>query len=606
MPDKQQAWNDLHTLTNDKDTDVRFRAISALVSAFSQVQDKQQAWNDLFRLTNDEYSYVRYRAAEALGSAFSQVQDKQQAWNDLFRLTSDKDIDVRYSAAKALVSAFSQVSDKQQAWNDLFRLTNNEDHDVRFRAISALGSVFSQVQDKQQAWNDLFRLTNDKDSYVRTSSNHSLGRASIFMASQAETDEDYKKELEKSIEFFETAAKETSYFNPAQFCLPFYHSFYTIIFKEQEAKEEVNKYLEEAKAAIEGSESKKQLFETVQNLSEALKEVQNFGSLDLPRTKGELNFYRKYCDHAAELMTDLGKKSPFATEVLRKGLPILDRNLKELLEEIQEKARNTCKESKGTVTEEIACAVNREVQKWEISDPEEMIQNIEDLAYTLKNKVADVPENGYILSKIELMRNERDLNKQYGILLFVIARIPTMKIITEKELDRKFLKVDLIYDKTVSIENKLDLIQKSLDRGLEKLDMLSTEVDEKEGELIQTFSKNILELTEKRDKEAIESLLEEVLKKENILIEGIEKSTAPQEEKEASKSSVLNIRSVINKIKHPIKSFGKDVTKEIVVTYAAEELVKLVFQLVSISTLGIPIPPQILNFLISITKELKN
>jgi len=549
---------------------------------------------------------VRFRAISALVSAFSQVQDKQQAWNDLFRLTSDKDIDVRYSAAKALVSAFSQVSDKQQAWNDLFRLTNNEDHDVRFRAISALGSVFSQVQDKQQAWNDLFRLTNDKDSYVRTSSNHSLGRASIFMASQAETDEDYKKELEKSIEFFETAAKETSYFNPAQFCLPFYRSFYTIIFKEQEAKEEVNKYLEEAKAAIEGSESKKQLFETVQNLSEALKEVQNFGSLDLPRTKGELNFYRKYCDHAAELMTDLGKKSPSATEVLRKGLPILDRNLKELLEEIQEKARNTCKESKGTVTEEIACAVNREVQKWEISDPEEMIQNIEDLAYTLKNKVADVPENGYILSKIELMRNERDLNKQYGILLFVIARIPTMKIITEKELDRKFLKVDLIYDKTVSIENKLDLIQKSLDRGLEKLDMLSTEVDEKEGELIQTFSKNILELTEKRDKEAIESLLEEVLKKENILIEGIEKSTAPQEEKEASKSSVLNIRSVINKIKHPIKSFGKDVTKEIVVTYAAEELVKLVFQLVSISTLGIPIPPQILNFLISITKELKN
>ena len=161
-----------------------------------------------------------------------------------------------------------------------------------------------------------------------------------------------------------------------------------------------------------------------------------------------------------------------------------------------------------------------------------MIQNIEDLAYTLKNKVADVPENEYILSKIELMRNERDLNKQYGILLFVIARIPTMKVITEKELDRKFLKLDLIYDKTVSIETKLDLIQKKLDRGLEKLDMLSTEVGGKEGELIQTFSKNILELTEKRDKETLESLLEEVHKKENILIEGIEKSSAPPEEKE--------------------------------------------------------------------------
>ena len=69
--------------------------------------------------------------------------------------------------------------------------------------------------------------------------------------------------------------------NPAQFCLPFYRSFHTIIFKKQEAKEEVNKYLEEAKSAIEGSESKKQLFEAVENLAKALKEVQNLENLDL-------------------------------------------------------------------------------------------------------------------------------------------------------------------------------------------------------------------------------------------------------------------------------------------------------------------------------------
>ena len=73
-------------------------------------------------------------------------------------------------------------------------------------------------------------------------------------ASQAKTDEGYKKELEKAIEFFEIAAKEASYFNPAKFCLPFYRSFHTIIFKKQEAREEVNQYLEEAKATIEDSE----------------------------------------------------------------------------------------------------------------------------------------------------------------------------------------------------------------------------------------------------------------------------------------------------------------------------------------------------------------
>ena len=83
--------------------------------------------------------------------------------------------------------------------------------------------------------------------------------------------------------------------------------------------------------------------------------------------KGELNFYRKYCDRAAELMRDTEETAPFATIAMRKGLPILDRNLKELLEEIQKKAKIACKESKGTDTEEIACDVNREVQKWEIA-----------------------------------------------------------------------------------------------------------------------------------------------------------------------------------------------------------------------------------------------
>jgi hypothetical protein len=35
----------------------------------------------------------------------------------------------------------------------------------------------------------------------------------------------------------------------------------------------VNKYLEEAKSAIKGSENKKRIFESVQNLADALKEV---------------------------------------------------------------------------------------------------------------------------------------------------------------------------------------------------------------------------------------------------------------------------------------------------------------------------------------------
>ena len=178
---------------------------------------------------------------------------------------------------------------------------------------------------------------------VKIHVNHSLGRASIFKASQAETDEDYEKQLETSIEFFEKAAYESlnsKWGNPSQFCLPFYRSFHTIIFKKQEAKEAVSRCLDEAKSAIEGSKSKKQLLEVVENLANALKEVQNIENLDLETKKGELNFYRKYCDRAEQLIRDNEEIAPFATEVLRKGLPIFDKNLKEILEEIQKKAKS--------------------------------------------------------------------------------------------------------------------------------------------------------------------------------------------------------------------------------------------------------------------------
>ncbi|MCC4770470.1 hypothetical protein FXV91_09815 [Methanosarcina sp. DH2] len=482
VPDKQQAWEDLLILTLDQSNWVRFSAASALISAFSQMPDKQQAWNDLFAFTiyekwivrssaayvlgyayphvpdkqqawddlhiliDDQDGSVRSSAAEAIGSAFSQVPDKKQAWDDLIRLTNNEDDSVRSSAAEAIGSVFSQVPDKKQAWNDLHRLIDDQDGSVRSSAAEAIGSAFSQVPDKKQAWNDLHRLINDEESYVRASSNHSLGRVSIFMASQAETDEDYKKELEIAIEFFETAVEEVSYdkwANPSQFCLPFYRSFHTIVFKKQEAKEEVDRYLEEAKAAIGDSESKKQLYEAVENLANALKEVQNLGNLDLLKMKGELNFYRKYCDRAAELMKNTDEKAPFATEVLRKGFPILDRNFKKLLEEIQEKAKIVCEESKGTATEEIACAVNREVQKWEIDSQKEMTFCAKNLCRALKLIIPPVSENKFILNEIENALNEKNLINLFTITSTFIGSIPALKMVTDKLNNLEYLVLEV-------------------------------------------------------------------------------------------------------------------------------------------------------------------
>jgi FOG: HEAT repeat len=462
VPDKQQAWNDLIRLNNDENDNeniVKRRAASALSSVFSYVSDKQHVWNDLIKLASNKDIDVRFKAAEALGSVFSHVPDKQQAWEDLHRLTNDQDSFVRRGAVSALSSMFSQVIDKQQAWNGLLRLTNDEESDVRFRAAEALGSVYSQVPDRKQVWDDLIKLTKDKYRNVRASSNHSLGRISIFIASQAETDEDYKKEVEKAIEFFENAAKEVSHNNPAQFCLPFYRSFHTIIFKTQEAKEEVDKYLAEAKNAIRGSKSKELLFEAVENLANALKEVRNFENLDSETKKGELKFYRKYCDRAAELMIETEETAPFATIAMRKGLPILDRNLKELLEEIQKKAKIACKESKGTNTEEIACTINKEIQTWEIGSQEEMAFNMENLIFTLESNVPRIPENQHIFNRIQQIREQKDVAKQYGIVSTIIPLIP--KIYMERKMDE--LENDI-----KEIKEKIDYVVISLKPGIKE------------------------------------------------------------------------------------------------------------------------------------------
>ena len=86
----------------------------------------------------------------------------------------------------------------------------------------------------------------------------------------------YRKEFEQAIKFFEKTSKESTIFNPSQFCLPFYRSFYTIISDEnQQAKDEVDKYLTEARSAIKRSKNKEILFEAVDNLAKALEEVQS-------------------------------------------------------------------------------------------------------------------------------------------------------------------------------------------------------------------------------------------------------------------------------------------------------------------------------------------
>jgi HEAT repeat protein len=366
LPDKEKAWKDLYWLTWDVDWYVRWRAADALGTAFQHVADKERAWKDLHRLTQAKDSDVRIGAADALGTAFQHVPDKEQAWNDLIQLRRDKDSYVRIGAADALGTAFQHVPDKEQAWNDLIRLTQDEDIDVRWGIAGILGDTFPHVSDKEQACKDLHRLTEDEDGNVRASANHSLGRASIFKATEAESEDDFKSELKNALEFFERSSNEPTHFNPSRFCLPFYRSFYTITFGEAGAEDEVQKYLAEAKRASGGSKSKEILLEAIANLANALSEAQKV--TDFGAIKSDLNIYRRYCNRAADLIGDVTEGAPGAARVLRRGFPRINDQTKELIPEVQETAEAVCRETRGTGTPYESLGM--EVNKWagELSD----------------------------------------------------------------------------------------------------------------------------------------------------------------------------------------------------------------------------------------------
>lgn len=439
-PDKQKAWAQLIRLTvrltSDKEYQLR-DCVDLLSSAYSKMPDKETAWNDLHKLADDKDWHVKYIAASTIGYSFSSIPDKQQAWNDLYRLMNDTYL-LRPVAATALGSAFTYVPDKENALNDLIKLTTSENSDVKRGTASTLGFAYSNVPDKQKIWNILMELSNDQNRNVRNYANHSLGKICIFQASQAEKDEDYKSALEKAIEFFEKASQESEpWSNPSQFCLPFYRSFHAIVFKREQAKEEANKYLEEAKQAVQGSKNKELLFEAVNNLANAVKQVQNLENMDFEAKREELKFYRQYCDRAAELMRETEKATPYAIDVIRKGLPTLDRNLKETLEGIQKKAKIVCQASQGTPIQEIARAVNREVQKLEISNQDEMNLSVSNLVMVLKSKIPRKPENEEIFNLIESMINEQDLIKQYRNLSTVIALIPNINVISVEPVIEK-------------------------------------------------------------------------------------------------------------------------------------------------------------------------
>ena len=398
-----------------EDRYVRGIATVSLDTVFPHLPEdyRAQAWQELIRLSRDKERPVRWGAARALGTALSHLPaaHQEQAWQDLHRLTGDEDIPVRLGAAWALGTAFPHLPEvhRAQAWADLYRLTGDEIMDLRWRAAASLGAAFPHLPEahRAQAWADLIRLTRDEYADVRLYANHALGKVSVLKATETTNDEDFRKELERALAFFDAASQELTDFNPARFCSLFYRSYYAITF-QRSAEDEVQRYLTEAKRAAAGSKSREELLEAITNLADALKEARDARASNLEARKRDLNAYRRYCDRAAALLDITEKEAPIATKVLRRGLPIIDQRIKEAFREIKEESKKIC-ESATAREAKLGCELTKHATDAIATDnPMEVLRNITYILNDFEdwsNPIADVFERKHIQRMILDARN---------------------------------------------------------------------------------------------------------------------------------------------------------------------------------------------------------
>jgi hypothetical protein len=167
------------------------------------------------------------------------------------------------------------------------------------------------------------------------------------------------------------------------------------------------------------------LLEIVENLANALKEVQNLESMGLEAKKGELNFYRQYCDRATELMIDIERTAPSATIVMRKGLPLLDRKLKSLLEDIQKKTEIISEQTKGTPFEELGSDLNQNSQfLLQVRDPVGFKKQVNSMQNTMRAICSKFPEGqkGEACELLEMMYAEQSIEDKIPLMANILSK----------------------------------------------------------------------------------------------------------------------------------------------------------------------------------------
>jgi hypothetical protein len=231
VPNKEKALEDLIKLGSQIGTEQKCgKEILSKVERFFNDLDKTQVYKILQKLILSEDTYVKMMAISTLALFFPHLPgkdslnfmcNKEQAWDDLLALTSEKDEMLKRHAASVLGLAFPHVPNKSRAWKDLHKFTNDRHFNVRWGIANSIGSAFPYIPNKEQAWEDLVKLTTDNKNYVRVSAFHSMGRISVFKASESKSEEEYRKELENAIVFLIKPQRNSLIFHHPNFAFHF-------------------------------------------------------------------------------------------------------------------------------------------------------------------------------------------------------------------------------------------------------------------------------------------------------------------------------------------------------------------------------------------------
>ena len=450
IPDKKQALDDINMLLQDKNDYVRWYTTLALGLVIPHAPDKNLLWSILYKMTNDIDSKVRDASAYVLSNNFKHIPDKKLAWVTLIKLTQDNDSHVRGTAVSGIGLVFPYTPYKTQAWSILIRLSQDDGSFEKHEDTSDLDSTLPNNMDKNQNKDIKIELSNDKR--IRSLANYSLGKISIFKATLADSKDIFRKEIENALNFFENSSSEAAYNNPASFCLPFYHSLHAITSGKKEAEEDVDKYLADAKDAVEESESKEKLLEAVETLSKALKKAHETDKLDFDTMKSNLNAYRRYCDRACELLDSTEETAPNAVNLMRRGLPIIDERIKKILGDIEEKSKDFCKDSKQTPFENISRTAYQQIEGVKnvdsVIEAETKLNALSPILRSISNTILPEESNKVLSDQLDEMEVAELCDKakiiQSALISFHPQIINLKKTNTEKDIWIEYLKDGVI------------------------------------------------------------------------------------------------------------------------------------------------------------------